>query len=64
MKICALSERYRNRMASIFEIQKLFGSIAFPWSSVLHKIFVGCGPRCGAAKRRVWVVLRVTLYTW
>ena len=34
-KIRAHSERYRNLMACIFEMQTLFGNIAFPLSSVL-----------------------------
>ena len=31
---CAHSERHRNRVAGIFEIQSFFGNIAFPLSSV------------------------------
>ena len=34
LEICAYSERYRNLMAGIFEIQTFFGNIAFPLSSV------------------------------
>ena len=39
VKICALSERYRNLMAGTFEIQAIFGNIAFPLASVSHSCF-------------------------
>ena len=40
----AHSERYRNLMAGIFEIQALFGNIAFPLSSVLTFFCLFLGP--------------------
>ena len=35
LKICAHIERYRNRLAGIFEILTFYGNIAFPLSPVL-----------------------------
>ena len=43
-KKSAHSERYRNLMAGIFEIQALFGNIAFPLSSVLTFFCLFLGP--------------------
>ena len=36
LKICAHSERHRNRLAGIFEILTFYGNIAFPLSPVLY----------------------------
>ena len=38
LKICARSERCRNLMVGIFEVQTSFGNIAFPLSPVLVEV--------------------------
>ena len=40
-RLCAHSERYRNLLAGIFEIQTFFGNIEFPLASVYKRVWVG-----------------------